>query len=51
MLFSNNEVILQSEGGEGVKKGQKIAVILNGPQDKKNYLSGASPLDTWNMLS
>ena len=26
MLFSNNDVILQSEG---VKKGQKIAVILN----------------------
>ena len=28
MLFSNNGIILQSEG-EGVKKGQKIAVILN----------------------
>ena len=28
MLFSKNDVILQSEG-EGVKKGPKIAVILN----------------------
>ena len=28
MLFSNNDVILQSEGGEGVIKGPKIAVIL-----------------------
>ena len=28
MLFSNNDVILQSEGG-GVKIGLKIAVILN----------------------
>ena len=26
MLYSNNDIILQSEG---VKKGQKIAVILN----------------------
>ena len=28
MLFSKNDVILQSEGGGG-KKAQKIAVILN----------------------
>ena len=28
MLFSKNDVILQSEGGGG-QKGQKIAVILN----------------------
>ena len=29
MLFSNNDVILQSEGGEGVKKDPKNAIILN----------------------
>ena len=49
MLFSNNDIILQSEGGGG-KKGQKIAVILNvGHYGKSNF--NLSALESTSNLS
>ena len=43
ILFSNNDIILQSEGGGG-KKGQKIAsYLMYGPSQKK-YLQSFRPL-------
>ena len=38
IIISNNDVFLRSEGGEGVKKGLKIAVILKKFPFRKTFV-------------